>query len=103
MGEKAIIFAGQGAQFVGMGKDLAEKHSVCADLFKTADDILGRDISKVCFDGPEDALTRSDNAQPAIFVMSIACYKALKQELGEVAPSVVAGLSLGEWSALHTA
>lgn len=103
MSKVACIFAGQGAQFVGMGRDLADNFSECKALFSKADEVLGRSISEICFDGPAEALTRSDNCQPAIFVMSVACYTALKLRKPELAFSAAAGLSLGEWTALHVA
>jgi len=100
----ALVFAGQGAQFVGMGRDLAEKHAACGELFRKADAVLGYKLSGICFDGPEEALTRSDYCQPAIFVVSVACYTALCLELGRKPEGAgMAGLSLGEWTALHVA
>ena len=103
MSNRAIVFAGQGAQFVGMGKDLAEAHPGCRDLFDKADDVLGYALSKLCFEGPAEELTRSDHCQPAIFVMSVACYRALEQVAGDLVWAGRAGLSLGEWTALHVA
>ena len=103
MGGTAIVFAGQGAQFVGMGKDLAETCPACAELFERANSTLGVDLRRICFEGPEEELTKTSNCQPAIFAVSIACLTALRTELGEVDVSATAGLSLGEWSALHMA
>jgi [acyl-carrier-protein] S-malonyltransferase len=104
MSNRAIVFAGQGAQFVGMGKDLAEAYPECRELFEKADEVLGFKISDICFEGPEEELTKSNNCQPAIFAASIACYKALcLKNGGEVPVAGTAGLSLGEWSALHMA
>jgi [acyl-carrier-protein] S-malonyltransferase len=103
MSDKAAVFAGQGAQFVGMGKDLAEAYPECRDLFVKADDVLGFSLSKICFEGPVEALTKSNNCQPAIFVTSIACFRALAREVPGLAFGAAAGLSLGEWSALHMA
>ncbi len=103
MSNVACVFAGQGAQFVGMGRDLSDMFPECRDLFMRADEVLGRPISEICFDGPAEALTRSDNCQPAIFVMSVACYTALKQKMPAFEFSATAGLSLGEWTALHVA
>jgi len=103
MAKQAIVFSGQGAQGVGMGKDLAEAYPECAALFKTADDVLGYSLSQICFEGPEEELTRSDRCQPAIFVTSMACYKALQLKAGNLAFGAAAGLSLGEWTALHAA
>lgn len=102
-GKVALVFAGQGAQFVGMGKDFAEKYPECAELFSKADEILGRDLSRICFEGPIEDLTRSDNCQPAIFAASMAAYTALRLEAGDLGFAAAAGLSLGEWSALHAA
>ncbi len=97
----ALVFAGQGAQFAGMGKDIALAHPECGELFKKADDVLGFGLSKLCFEGPSEELQRSDNCQPAIFVMSVACMSALRACAGGVSYSGAAGLSLGEWTALH--
>ena len=98
---KSLVFAGQGAQFVGMGKDLAGKFPECAELYAEADAVLGYSLSRLCFEGPEEELTRSNHCQPAIFVTSVACYKAFCLEAGEPQAAGAAGLSLGEWSALH--
>lgn len=103
MRSKAIVFAGQGAQAVGMGKDLAEAYPECRALFEQADSVLGFSLSKLCFEGPVEALTKSNNCQPAIFVTSIACYRALCREVDGLSFAGTAGLSLGEWSALHVA
>lgn len=103
MAETALIFAGQGAQSVGMGKDLVEAYPECGELFERADQVLGYSLSKICFEGPDEELTKSNHCQPAIFVMSVACYTALKREKPGFAPKGMAGLSLGEWSALHVA
>lgn len=103
MKKRCFVFAGQGAQFVGMGKDLAEAYPPCRELYEKADGILGWSLSKVCFEGPETELTRTDRCQPAIFVTSLACLEALRRETGEAATAAMAGLSLGEWTALHAA
>lgn len=104
MGSKSsLVFAGQGAQFVGMGKDLAETYPECMALFNKADEVLGYEISKICFEGPVEELTKSNHCQPAIFVTSIACYNALCREVEGLSFKGAAGLSLGEWSALHIA
>lgn len=104
MKKRALVFAGQGAQAVGMGKDLCDAYPECKALFAKADDVLGRSLSGVCFNGPIEALTRTDNCQPAIFVASVACLKAVENEVGGAVQAVgMAGLSLGEWTALHAA
>lgn len=103
MGNKALVFSGQGAQSVGMGKDLVEAYPFCRELYEKADEVLGYSISKICFEGPEEELTKSNHCQPAIFVTSIACYEALRSEAGDLEFAGMAGLSLGEWSALHAA
>lgn len=103
MKTRAVVFAGQGAQFVGMGKDLAEAFPECRALFERASAALGFDVLKLCAEGPIEALTKSDNCQPAIFVASMACYTALKSRVPGMHPAGLAGLSLGEWTALHAA
>ncbi len=95
----AFVFAGQGAQVVGMGKDLAAKYPAAADLFREADAILGRSLSGVAFEGPAEELVKTGNCQPALFVHGLACLAALRQELGPVQPQFSAGLSLGEFTA----
>jgi len=105
MSDKLIILCpGQGAQHVGMGKAWAEKYPVATETFKAADDVLGFSLSKVCFDGPEAEVTRTDVAQAAIYVTSVACLRALA-ESGQLEGETVAaaGLSLGEYTALHLA
>jgi [acyl-carrier-protein] S-malonyltransferase len=103
MGSVALLFAGQGAQSVGMGKDLAEAYPVCRELFEKADEVLGYKLSQICFEGPAEELTKTQHCQPGIFVMSAACLAALKQEQPELDVKAVAGLSLGEWTALYAA
>ncbi len=103
MSKTAVVFAGQGAQFVGMGKDLVSAYPVCRTLFAEADDVLGYALSKLCFEGPQEELTKSNHCQPAIFVTSMACYRVLEEQVPDLAPVAMAGLSLGEWSALHAA
>ena len=94
------MFAGQGAQFPGMGKDFAEDAEVAA-LFSAANDVLGFDITTLCFEGPAEELTKSNICQPAIFTVSVAAFKAFQKKYPDVAFKMAAGLSLGEWSALH--
>jgi [acyl-carrier-protein] S-malonyltransferase len=95
----ALLFAGQGAQAVGMGQDLADAYPAAAELFQQADAILGRSLSGVTFTGPEAELVKTANCQPALFVHGLACLAALRAELGEFSPLFAAGLSLGEFTA----
>jgi [acyl-carrier-protein] S-malonyltransferase len=103
MTKTALLFSGQGSQTVGMGRDLCEKYEVCRQLFAHANEVLGRDIQKICFEGPVDVLTKTDNAQPAIFLTSLACLAALKSQVPDLAFEATAGLSLGEFTALAAA
>jgi [acyl-carrier-protein] S-malonyltransferase len=98
----AFLFPGQGSQKVGMGKALAEAFPVARAAYQEADDALGFSISRLCFEGPEDELTLTAHAQPAILTTSVAALRALTQET-ELRPAVVAGHSLGEYSALVAA
>ena len=93
----AFMFPGQGSQYVGMGKDLAEKFPVFRDTLEMADDALGESLSRLCFDGPEDDLRLTANTQPAVLAISIAMYRLLESR--GVKPVLVAGHSLGEYSA----
>jgi [acyl-carrier-protein] S-malonyltransferase len=93
----AFIFPGQGSQKVGMGKALADAYPICRQTFEQADAALGEPLSRLCFEGPEDQLTLTENQQPAILAVSIAAFR-LVQSLG-VKPAFVAGHSLGEYSA----
>lgn len=99
----AFVFSGQGAQTVGMGKDLYEKYPVCKNIFDKADEIVGWSVSGVSFNGPSEKLTETRACQPAIFTMSIACLEIFKELYPEVHPISAAGLSLGEFSALYAA
>ncbi len=99
----AFIFSGQGAQCVGMGKDLCAASPAAAAIFSEADKVLGWSVSSVCFEGPEDKLTESRCCQPAIYTVSAACLAAFKERLPGVAPVGCAGLSLGEYAALSAA
>lgn len=96
------VFAGQGAQIPGMGKDLAETDAEVMGLFDTANAVLGFDLKKVCFEGPAEELTKSNVCQPAIFVTSYAAYLSLRKRKA-VDFACAAGLSLGEWGALCAA
>lgn len=99
----AIIFPGQGAQYVGMGKDLADGFAECRDLFDRAGAVLGFDLADVAFNGPMEKLTVSTNTQPAIFVHSVAAVTAWKLQNPGATWDFAAGHSIGEWTALHVA
>src|SRR6266496_948985 len=95
----ALLFAGQGAQTVGMGRDLAEQFPTAADLFQEADDVLGRKLSQIAWSGPIDDLTKTSNCQPALFVHGLACLSVLRELAGNFPIGGAAGLSLGEMTA----
>jgi len=95
----ALLFAGQGAQVVGMGKDLAEQFPTAADLFRQADEILGRKLSDIAWNGPIEELTKTSNCQPALFVHGLACLSILRELAGDFPVGGAAGLSLGELTA----
>ncbi len=99
MSKTSFLFPGQGSQYPGMGKDLAEHFAIARQTFEEADDALGFKLSSLCFDGPEDDLKLTFNTQPAILVTSIAALRVVLQETGLTA-DCVAGHSLGEYSAL---
>jgi len=101
MAKIAFIFPGQGAQYVGMGKDLYENLSNIADTFDRSDQALGFSIKELCFEGPEEKLKETENTQPAILTMSTAIMKEMIAR--GVKPHVTAGLSLGEYASLVTA
>ena len=94
----AFVFPGQGAQYPGMGRDIAEKFPVARELFHQADAALDFSISALCFDGPEEDLKLTQNTQPAILATSIALFRVLEEK--GIRPDFVAGHSLGEYSAL---
>jgi len=95
----ALLFAGQGAQTVGMGRDLAEQFPTAADLFQQADDVLGRKLSEIAWHGPIEELTKTSNCQPALFVHGLACLSILRELAGGFPIGGAAGLSLGEMTA----
>jgi len=101
----AYVFPGQGSQSTGMGLDLYNSYPSAKEVFDEADGSLGFCLSRLCFEGPEEELTKTHNVQPAILVVSIACLKALDKAAigGFPSPSFVAGHSLGEYTALVTA
>src|SRR6267378_4932778 len=94
-----LLFAGQGAQCVGMGRDLAERYPVAADLFRKADEILGRSLCDIAWHGPMEELTKTSNCQPALYVHALAALAALREGFGEFEVGGAAGLSLGEITA----
>ncbi|MGH9901313.1 MAG: ACP S-malonyltransferase [Pyrinomonadaceae bacterium] len=102
MGVVAYIFPGQGSQYAGMGRDMAENFPAARAVFEEADDALGFALSRLCFEGPAEELQLTENTQPAILTVSVAALRALESE-GAPAPAYVAGHSLGEYSALVAA
>ena len=111
MSKTAVLFPGQGAQVVGMGKDVAEVSEAARQVYAEADRILDFGLTELCFEGPAERLNATDMSQPAIFVTSVAIWKALEAKgllrddaPGDApAPMAMAGLSLGEYTALHLA
>jgi [acyl-carrier-protein] S-malonyltransferase len=100
MGHVAFIFPGQGSQYVGMGMDLAAKSPAAKELFARADALVGSPLSKICFEGPEEELKQTRNTQPAIFLHSMVIASLLANSIEKQDVGMVAGHSLGEYSAL---
>src|SRR5258705_8500934 len=103
MNKTALLFAGQGAQVVGMGKDLAAAFPSARAWFDRANATLGYDLAAICFNGPEAELTRTENAQPGIFLVSWIAFQLLKEKFPALVFQATAGLSLGEFTALTAA
>ena len=100
MGKIGLVFPGQGSQFVGMGRDLYEKHEIARNVFDLAREILGTDILSMCLDGPKELLDRTVNTQLAVLTFEIAALEAMRK-LDVMEPAVAAGHSLGEYSAIY--
>ena len=92
----ALLFAGQGAQCVGMGRDLAERYPVAGALFREADEILARNFCDIVWNGPMEELTKTSICQPALYVHALAALAAVREVIGEFEIGGAAGLSLGE-------
>ena len=103
MSKTALLFAGQGAQAVGMGRDLAEKFAGARACFDRANAVLGYDLAHVCFAGPEAELTKTEHAQPGIFLVGWVAFELLRERVPTLAFEATAGLSLGEFTALAAA
>jgi len=103
MSKTALLYAGQGAQVVGMGRDLAEKFPSAKVWFDRANEILGYDLTSICFNGPEAELTKTENAQPGIFLVSWVAFELLREKIPDLGFHANAGLSLGEFTALTAA
>src|SRR5882724_6700371 len=103
MSKIALLFAGQGAQVVGMGKDLAQQFPAAQAWFDRANAAVGYDLASICFTGPDTELTKTENAQPGIFLVSWVCVQLLKEQVPNLEFEATAGLSLGEFTALTAA
>ncbi len=97
----AFLFPGQGAQYPGMAKDFYETFPICRQIFEEADDLLGRKLSEIILNGPEQLLVETRNSQTGIYVASIATLRAIHTLFPNLKPTLTAGLSLGEYTALH--
>lgn len=98
-----FVFSGQGAQFPGMGKDIAENSAAAKSIFEAADNALGYSLSDIIFNGPSEKLTQTIYCQPAIYTMSCAALAAFREKFQDIKPVACAGLSLGEYGALYAA
>ena len=103
MASLAYLLPGQGAQAVGMGRTFYDRYASSRDIYKRAAAHLGFDVAALCFDGPPEELTKTEKCQPALFVTSLAAFAAYHEQAGPVKPAGVAGLSLGELTALAVA
>ncbi len=103
--QTAFLFPGQGAQYAGMGKDIAEQFPAAKAIFDKANDIVGFDLAKICFEDPDEQLNTTSMSQPAIFTVSVAILEALRTNPAtvDIKPDVTAGLSMGEYTALYAA
>ena len=99
----ALLFPGQGSQYVGMGKDLFSGWAAARSVYEEASDAAGFDVGRLSFEGPEEALARTENCQPAVLATSMACLRVLEEEMGGLKPCAAAGHSLGEYTALVAA
>lgn len=100
MTRNAYLFPGQGAQYVGMGKDFFENFALVRQTFEEANDLLKRNLTKIVLEGPEDLLTETRNSQVAIYVLSMAYLRVLESQYPHLKPTYCSGLSLGEYTAL---
>ncbi len=103
IGMVALVFPGQGSQYTGMGKDFYDTVPEARNVFEKAEEILGINLRELCFSGPEEKLEITENCQPAILTVSIACYEALRKSVPGLKVEILAGHSLGEFSSLVAA